>query len=289
MNVHHLELFYHVVLNRGVSQAARALAKEQPTLSRQINALEDSLRAKLYHRRPFGLTERGETLFHAIEPFFRDLPKLEAKVQGGDSIRIGASPIILMHHLPAVEREVRKQYPNLRLVLREANQPRLVQWLERGEIDLAITLLPAEVPQKIFSQPLLQIPLILLVPKNNQLRSTAQLWKQGEIQESLICLTADEMICQEFQEALKKMEIEWRPRIEVGSLALVEHYVEEGYGIGLAVRVPGNRLSPKLRAIDLPDLPAIPFGMLWRDSRDKLLRAFREQAGLRARQLTRAC
>ena len=42
MNVHQLELFYHVALNEGVSAAARALDKEQPTLSKQINDLENT-------------------------------------------------------------------------------------------------------------------------------------------------------------------------------------------------------------------------------------------------------
>ncbi|MGA2751511.1 MAG: LysR family transcriptional regulator [Verrucomicrobiota bacterium] len=286
MNVHHLEVFYHVVLNQGVSQAARALDKEQPTLSKQINDLEDSLRTRLYHRRPFGLTERGETLFRAIEPFFRDLGKIEAKVKGDDSIRIGASPIVLTLHLPAMEKQVRKQFPNLRLVLRESNQPQLLQWLERGEIDLAITLLPGELPQKIFAQPLVQIPLILLVPKSSRLRFVGELWKEGEIQDNLICLTQDEMVCRHFQQGLEAMEIEWRPRIEVGSLSLVEHYVQEGYGIGLSVRVPGIALPPNLRAIDLPDFRPLSLGMLWRDNEDKLLRAFREQAEARARQMT---
>ena len=210
-----LEILYHVVLNQGVSQAARAVGKEQPTLSKQINDLEDSLRTRLYHRRPFGLTERGETLFRAIEPFFRELPNSKAKVRGKDPIRIGASPIILTHHLPALEKQVRKQFPNLRLVLRESNQPQPVQWLERGEIDLAITLLPAALPQKVFSQTLFQLPLILIVPKTSRVKSADDLWKQGEIEENLICLTQDEMVCREFQQCLKGMEIEWRPRIEV--------------------------------------------------------------------------
>ena len=169
---------------------------------------------------------------------------------------------------------------------RESNQPQLLQWLERGEIDLAITLLPGELPQKIFAQPLVQIPLILLVPKSSRLRFVGELWKEGEIQDNLICLTQDEMVCRHFQQGLEAMEIEWRPRIEVGSLSLVEHYVQEGYGIGLSVRVPGIALPPNLRAIDLPDFRPLSLGMLWRDNEDKLLRAFREQAEARARQMT---
>jgi DNA-binding transcriptional LysR family regulator len=276
MNVHQLELFFHVVVNQGVSSAARALDKEQPTLSKQINDLEDSLCVRLYHRRPFRLTGKGEMLFRAIEPFFRSLPRLEQQVKGGDSIRIGASPIFLTDHLPVVEKQVRKAFPKLHLVLRESNQPQLLQDIERGEIDLAITLLPGQLPQKIFAKPLFQLRLILLAPKKHKLDSAAELWKQPEIDEPLICLTPEEMICREFQQTLKRMEIEWRPRIEVASLDLVAHYVQAGYGIGLSVRIPGVKLPPSLRSIELPDFPAIPLGLLWRDNQDKLVRAFRE-------------
>ncbi len=282
MNIYHLELFYHVVVHGGVSQAAKALEREQPTVSKQVNDLEDSLRVKLYQRRPFKLTEKGELLFQGLEPFFRELPKLELRVKGTDTIRIGASPIVLTDHLPAVVKRVRKQFPNLHLVLREANQPQLSQWIEKGEIDLAITLLPRTLPQKVFAKQLLEIPMVLLVPRGSTLSSANALWAQPEVHESLICLTPDEMLCREFQETLKRLEVEWRPRIEVGSLHLVEHYVQEGYGIGLSVAVPGLRRSLKLRALELTGFPALPLGMLWRDNEDKLLRAFREQVERRA-------
>jgi DNA-binding transcriptional LysR family regulator len=277
MNVHQLELFFHVVVHQGVSPAARALGKEQPTLSKQVNDLEDSLCAKLYHRRPFRLTEKGEILFRAIEPFFRGLPRLEQQAKGGDLIRIGASPIFLRDHLPCVEKQVRKAFPNLHLVLRESNQPQLLQDIERGEIDLAITLLPGELPQKIFAKALYPLRLILLAPKKLKLISAAELWKRSEIDEPLICLTPDELVCRVFQQTLQRMEIEWRPRIEVGSLDLVEHYVREGYGLGLSLRIPGVKLSPQLRGLELPDFPPIPLGLLWRDNQDKLVRAFRER------------
>lgn len=290
MNVHQLELFYHVVRHQGVSPAARALGREQPTLSRQVIDLEQSLHVKLYHRRPFKLTEKGELLYRRIEPFFRELPRLEELVRGGDILRIGASPIVLTHHLPAVEREVRKTVPNLHLLLREANQPQLVQWLERGEIDLAITLLPRDLPPKMFTQPLLELPLSLLVPKSSQYSSADELLTgcAGRLP-GLICLPPDEMVCREFQQWLQNKGVEWRPRIEVGSLHLVEHYVQEGYGVGLSVQVPGIRLSPKLCALPLPQCPPIPLGMLWRDHTDRLLRAFRSEVERRADKLQKTC
>ncbi len=260
MNVHQLELFYHVALHEGVSRAAKALGKEQPTLSKQINELEERLRVKLYHRRPFQLTDKGVMLWAAIEPFFRELPRLEQQLQGGDLIRIGASPLVLSDHLPAVEKLARRQFPRLRVALREANQPQLAEWVEREEIDLAVTLLPRRLPQKLFSKLLAALPMVLLAPKKSRWRAAEELWRQTEGRPGLVCLTDDEMICREFQETLRQMKVEWRPAIEVGSLSLVERYTEEGYGLGLTVQAPGARFRGTLRVIELPGFPGAAAG-----------------------------
>jgi DNA-binding transcriptional LysR family regulator len=118
--------------------------------------------------------------------------------------------------------------------------------------------------------------LILLAPKKHKLLSAAQLWERPRIIESLICLPPDEMICRQFQQTLRRMKIHWPPGMEVGSLDLVARYVQEGYGVGLSVGIPGLKLPPGVRSIALPDFPAIPLGLLWRDNQDKLVRAFRE-------------
>ncbi len=285
MNVHQLELFYHVARHEGVSNAAKALGKEQPTLSKQINDLEDRLRVKLYHRRPFQLTEKGAELLAAIEPFFRELPKLETRLKGGDFIRIGASPLVLAEHFPTVEKEVRRSFPGLRATLREANQPTLLEWVEREEIDLAVTLLPRRIPPKVFSKLLAELPMVLLAPKKSPWREAGQLWREPEVQANLVSLTEGEMLCREFQEKLRQLGVEWRPTIEVGSLKLVERYTEEGYGIGLSVVAPGMGPPSSLRVIPLPDFPTLPLGLLWRDSGNRLVRAFCESFTQRARSM----
>ncbi|RYD31150.1 MAG: LysR family transcriptional regulator, partial [Verrucomicrobiaceae bacterium] len=51
MNIHHLELFYHVARCRGVSAAARQMPYgiQQPAISAQILQLENSLGKTLFH------------------------------------------------------------------------------------------------------------------------------------------------------------------------------------------------------------------------------------------------
>ena len=61
------------------------------------------------------------------------------------------------------------------------------------------------------------------------------------------------------------------------SLELIQRYVEAGYGIGLSLRAPGQKLSSKIRMLELPDFPSVTLGALYRDvtgGADRVLHAF---------------
>jgi len=82
-----------------------------------VAQLEEFLGATLFHRRPFALTAEGEKLYCYIEPFFSNLGKLAAELQGGQTrhIRIGASTLILRDYLPELLRGMRKGFPGLKV------------------------------------------------------------------------------------------------------------------------------------------------------------------------------
>src|SRR5437762_5365272 len=145
MNIHHLELYYYVAKHGGISEAVRNMPYgiQQPAMSGQMIQLEESLGVTLFQRRPFALTGQGEELYAFIAPFFDNLQPVAQKIRGGVSqhIRIGASEIVLRDHLPAVLQTMEKEFPKLKITLREGYQPELDCWLARRELDLAITVL----------------------------------------------------------------------------------------------------------------------------------------------------
>lgn len=289
MNVHHLELFYYVARYGGISEAVRNIPYgiQQPAVSGQIIQLEEYLGTTLFQRRPFALTASGKELYDFIEPFFSKLDIVATKLQGGTAhhIRIGASEIVLRDHLPELVQNVRKKFPKLKITLRESHQPQLETWLEQGDIDLAVTLVNGKTPPGLHSTPLIKLPMILLVSKNNPIKSVNELWKRDRIDEPLICLAPNEIVCREFQQQLAKMGIDWFPSIEVSTLNLVTAYVKNGYGIGLSVAIPNAPLPPEVRAIGLPDFPVMTVGAMWRGKATPLAQAFIDELGKRAKQL----
>ncbi len=280
MNIHHLELFYYVARFGGISQAVRNMPYgiQQPAVSSQILQLEESLGTPLFQRRPFELTPPGEELFQFIKPFFGNLETVAAQLRGGveQHLRVGASEIVLRDHLPAVLKVVRKQFPKLKVTLREGYHPQLVSWLAAQELDVAITLVEGKPPVGVKQSPLVELPLVLLVPQESRLKSAAELWQRDRLSEVLISLPTNEMIYKNFQSALAKLGVDWFTGIEVSTLNLVEVYVANGYGLGLSVDIPNRRNLAGVRALPLPRDPFAPvtMGVLWQGRPSPLTQAF---------------
>ncbi len=290
MNVHHLELFYYVARHGGIMPAVRNIPYgiQQPAVSSQIAQLEEFLGATLFHRRPFALTPEGEKLFEFIRPFFSNLDRVADELQGGQTrrIRIGASTIVLREHLPELFRDVRKKFPGLKLSLREGYPAQFEEWLQKDEIDLAVTLIEKKAAPGIQSLALLELPLVLLVEKNSGIQSAEELWRRDKIDEPLICLPAAENIPRTFQEQLRKRGVDWFPSIEASSTDLIEAYVANGLGIGVSVAIPKKLLPAKVLALPLKNFPPVVIGALWRGRKTSLLEMFLSEAKLRAQRLT---
>ncbi|PYK14356.1 MAG: hypothetical protein DME64_10880 [Verrucomicrobia bacterium] len=114
-------------------------------------------------------------------------------------------------------------------------------------------------------RPLLELPLILLVHRNSGLARAGELWKRDKIEETLISFPRTDPIHASFQRGLECLGVEWFCGIEVNSARLIERYVASGYGIGLAVAVPGFKPPAGVRVLELPNFPVVLVGTSWSD------------------------
>ena len=287
MNVHHLELFYYVAKHGGISEAVRNMPYgiQQPAISGQVIQLEEFLGVTLFHRRPFSLTPQGKELYDFIRPFFDNLTPMAEKLRGGISqhLRIAASEIMLRDHLPGILQELQKQFPKLKVTLREGYDPEVIKWLQQQEIDLAVCLLGSRPPADISVIRMFKMPLVLLVPKRSKLTSAEELWQRDRIEESLITVPSNEPIRRAFQDGLEKLKVDWLSGIEVSTVEMVQTYVANGYGIGVTVRVPKMRYHPQVRLLPLEGFEQVTFGVLWQGRRTVLLDALFKMLEVAAR------
>jgi DNA-binding transcriptional LysR family regulator len=293
MNVHHLELFYYVAKYRGITPAVRQMPYgiQQPAVSGQILQLERDLGVKLFHRRPFALTPPGEELYAHISGFFSKLPQVAARLRGEESqhLRLAATAAVLTNHIPDILAALRKEYPDLRLSLRDVPPTEVEALLTTQEIDVAITLLHEKLAAGVQSVELLRLPIILIAPEDSPVRRFAQVAKDGpEIAASLVSQPPHETLIKLFQRELEKRGLHWKPKVEVNSLELVESYVSKGYGFGLTVDIPGRKLPAGLRRIPLSGFPPLRIGLIHQGRLNPVAQRFTQAVVEYAEALTKA-
>ncbi len=270
MNVHHLELFYYVARHGGIMEAVRNMPYgiQQPAISGQLLQLESYLGVKLFRRRPFELLPAGTDLYEFIRPFFGELGNMEKRLRSAsrEILRVAAPVVALRDHLPRVLQEVRKKFPHLQPTLRAGQQPQVEAWLERQELDFAITLLEGQGAKGLNHLPLLELPLVLLVPKASRFRNASEIFEAlatESLEDPLISITAVELAPRRFREFLESRSLEWPSRVEVTDLELVEVYVQSGFGIGLSLAIPGSSFAKDLTVLPIPDITPLRLGAVW--------------------------
>lgn len=127
-----------------LSAAARALGVTQPTLGRQVAALEQELGVPLFERRGRGLelTPNGLALMDHVRAMGEAASSLSLAASGqSESIEgnvcISASEVMAAFALPAVLRKLRKQLPDIDVTLVVSNS---ASDLKGREADIAVRL-----------------------------------------------------------------------------------------------------------------------------------------------------
>jgi DNA-binding transcriptional LysR family regulator len=279
VNVHHLELFFYVSKYGGISSAVRHMPYgiQQPAISGQILQLEEFLGQKLFQRRPFALTPTGERLFRFIQPCFENLQSMsdDLRGHGEKKLRLAASSSLLRDYGPLLLDRLRKQIPDLKLILRESDQSMAENYLLTQEVDLAVTEFHAKPPSGIRSEILIELPLTLLINKEYKMKKAEELLSKQPL--PLISTPASTAIYKTFQDGLRRKNLAWEIGIEMSTLEMIQTYAAAGYGIGLSIVVPGVKLDPELQSIELTDFPKIKLAAFWQEPLPTLPRLFLDE------------
>lgn len=136
-----------------LSAAARALGLTQPTLSRQVAALETDLGVMLFERvgKMLVLTEAGRGLLVHVREMGEAATRLSLAAAGQSQVvegpvSITAPDVTCAYILPPILSDLRAAYPNLDIDLVAAND---VRDLARREADIALRNVPPEQPDLI--------------------------------------------------------------------------------------------------------------------------------------------
>lgn len=151
MEIRVLRYFIAVANEQNISAAAKSLHLSQPTLSRQLNDLEEQLGTILFTRgnRKITLTEEGLFLLKKAKEIVELVDKTEAnfkqstEVISGD-IYIGAGETEGMQFIAKTWRELLERYPMIHFHLYSGNADDIASKLDSGLLDFGVVIEPAD-------------------------------------------------------------------------------------------------------------------------------------------------
>lgn len=142
-----LETVWQTVINNyNLSQAAKVLHTSQSSLSKHIAALEGQLKAEVFIRqgkRLVGLSPIGEQLLPHIEKIFVEIRTIENLTLDFQNPSTGELAIATTHTqaryvLPWVVKRFKQRFPNVHLILHQADPESIANMVVQGQADIGI-------------------------------------------------------------------------------------------------------------------------------------------------------
>lgn len=175
MTITQLKYVLAVAEHANFTKAAEKTFVTQPTLSMQIQKLEDELDVLIFDRskKPIALTDIGAKIVMQAKNIVNEANRIndivdQQKGYIGGEFRLGVIPTIMPTLLPMFLKNFINKYPKVKLKIEELNTETIIERLEDGHLDAAIAATPLLNPN-IKERPLYYEPFMAYVPVNHRL------------------------------------------------------------------------------------------------------------------------
>jgi len=149
MTITQLKYVLAVAQYQNFTKAAEHVFVTQPTLSMQIQKLEDELDIQIFDRskKPIELTDAGRKIVNQARNIVNESDRIQDIVDQekgfiGGEFKIGVIPTVMPTLLPMFLKNFVNRYPKVKLLIEELTTERIVEALEEGTIDAAIAATP---------------------------------------------------------------------------------------------------------------------------------------------------
>ena len=147
MEIRTLRYFLETAREENMTRAAERLYISQPTMSKQLGALEEELGVKLFVRSNYHikLTEAGMLLRERAEDILSLVDKTLEEFQSFDDLNsgdiyVGAPESQAMEQFAQVVSALQKRYPGIRCNIYSGNVHDVCEKLDKGLLDFAIVM-----------------------------------------------------------------------------------------------------------------------------------------------------
>jgi LysR family hydrogen peroxide-inducible transcriptional activator len=252
MTITQLKYVLAVAEHKNFTLAAEKCFVTQPTLSMQIQKIEEELSIQIFDRtkKPIQLTDIGQKIVTQAKNIVNEADRIQDIVEQqkgliGGEFRLGIIPTIMPTLLPMFLSNFIKKYPKVKLIIEELNTDEIILRLKNGHLDAAIAATPL-MEEKLKEIVLYFEPFVAYIPENHVIAH------KGEIEVSDLNLD-DILLLQDghcFRDGIlnlcKNQDIVSRNtfQLESGSFETLIRLADEGLG---------TTLLPYLHTLDLKE------------------------------------
>jgi LysR family hydrogen peroxide-inducible transcriptional activator len=250
MTITQLHYVLAVAEHQNFTKAARYCHVTQPTLSMQVQKLEDELNVQIFDRgkKPIELTAIGTKIVAQAKNIIAEAERINDIVDQekgfiGGEFKLGMIPTVMPTLLPMFLKTFIKHFPMVKLKIEELNTDELINRIHEGHLDAAIAATPL-IMNTIKERVLFYEPFVGYISPNHRLKEkTAIEISDLDINDMLLledghCFREGVLnLCKTLKEQQKEAF-----KLESGSIEMLVKLSNEGMGM---------TLLPYLNTLDL--------------------------------------
>lgn len=241
-----------VAEHKNFTKAAQNCHVTQPTLSMQVQKLEEELNVQIFDRtkKPIELTNVGKKIVNQAKNIVAEADRIADIVDQekgfiGGEFKLGIIPTVMPTLLPMFLKTYVKRYPKVKLKIEELTTDEIINRLEDGNLDGAIAASPLNV-DNIKERVLYYEPFVGYISPNHRLKIKTEI-ETSDLDINDILILEDGHCFRQGVLNLCKIKKEQELdnfQLESGSIEMLVKLVNEGMGM---------TLLPYLNTLDLKD------------------------------------
>ena len=238
INFNQLRSFHAAAETRSITEASKLLKISQPTITKQIQLLEEYYSVSVInrHARGVSLTELGKSLYEITSKIF-ELEEEAIEIFSSD-LNINQGTLITgtsgAYYIMKLIKEFKQLHPGIELKIIGGNSKNILEQIYEHKIDIGVIAKPISKPFKndIFSLPYLKQKIIIIVGKNHKLsnKNTISIKELSGL--NLINREKGSETRRVFEESLLENNVKVNTIMEVTRTTMIRA-VYENMGIGI--------------------------------------------------------
>lgn len=228
---------FHAVAELGsLSKAADRLRIAQPALSRQIQLLEHDLRAELFARngRGMALTGSGRMLLERTAHLVRQFEQVRDDIRSASGVPCGPVVLGLVPTVSTVlsarlAARILTEFPEISLRIVESYGGHHVEWLHKGEMDLAVIYGPAT-DLHLAVEPIGRDSVVVVGPPGSGLQERGAVELEWVMQQQLVLPSVSHGLRALLERVAMRKNLSLNVLLEADSYRVLTQLVEAGFG-----------------------------------------------------------